>query len=74
MRRVDTAINTRLRKRQGRRRPWGWWGVAGLVVAIVCGSAAVRAQPAVLTESSAFVHPNLIVSVSWLMQHTKESR
>jgi thiosulfate/3-mercaptopyruvate sulfurtransferase len=73
MRSVDTAINTRLRKRQGRRRPWGWWGVAGLVVAIVCGSAAVRAQPAVLTESSAFVHPNLIVSVSWLMQHTKDA-
>jgi len=47
--------------------------VAGLVVAIICGSAAVRAQPAVLTESSAFVHPNLIVSVSWLTQHTKDA-
>jgi len=73
MKKVDTAINTRLRKRQGLRRPWGWWGVAGLVVAIVCGSAAVRAQPAGLTESSAFAHPNLIVSVSWLMQHTKDA-
>jgi thiosulfate/3-mercaptopyruvate sulfurtransferase len=46
--------------------------VVGLVVAIVCGSAVVRAQPAGLTENSAFVHPNLIVSVSWLMQHTKD--
>jgi thiosulfate/3-mercaptopyruvate sulfurtransferase len=27
----------------------------------------------VLTESSAFVHPNLIVSVSWLMQHIKDA-
>jgi thiosulfate/3-mercaptopyruvate sulfurtransferase len=46
--------------------------VVGLVVAIVCGSAVVRAQPAGLTENSVFVHPNLIVSVSWLMQHTKD--
>jgi hypothetical protein len=73
MRSVDTAINTRLRKHQGWRWPWGWWGMAGLVVAIVCGSAAVRAQPTVLTERSAFVHPNLIVSVSWLMQHTQDA-
>ena len=72
MRRVDTATNTRLRERQGRRRPLGLWGVVRLVVAMVCGSAAVSAQPAVLAESSAFVHPNLIVSVSWLMQHTKD--
>jgi thiosulfate/3-mercaptopyruvate sulfurtransferase len=44
----------------------------GLVVALVCGSAMVRAQPAVSTTSDAFVHPNLIVSVSWLMQHTTD--
>ena len=44
----------------------------GLVVALVCGSAMVSAQPAVSTESNAFVHPNLIVSVSWLMQHTTD--
>ncbi len=71
MRRVDTATNTRLRERQGRR-PLGGWGVVRLVVALVCGAAAVSAQPAVPTESAAFVHPNLIVSVSWLMQHTKD--
>jgi thiosulfate/3-mercaptopyruvate sulfurtransferase len=45
----------------------------GLVVALVCGSAMVRAQPAVSTERDAFVHPNLIVSVSWLMQHATDS-
>jgi len=72
MRRVDTATNTSLRERQGQRRPLGLWGVVRLVCAIVCGSAAVSAQPAVPTASSAFVHPNLIVSVSWLMQHTKD--
>ncbi len=72
MRRVGTAIKARLRERQGGRRPLGLWGVVRLVFAIVCGSAAVSAQPAVLTESYAFVHPNLIVSVSWLMQHAKD--
>jgi thiosulfate/3-mercaptopyruvate sulfurtransferase len=44
----------------------------GLVVALVCGAAIVRAQPAGSTERDAFVHPNLIVSVSWLMQHTTD--
>ena len=44
----------------------------GLVVALVCGSAMVSAQPVVSTEGNAFVHPNLIVSVSWLMQHTTD--
>src|SRR5215471_706415 len=72
MRRVDTATNTRLRERHGWRRPLGWWGVVRLVVAIVCGAAAVSAQPAGLTAGSGFVHPNLIVSVSWLMQHTED--
>ena len=32
----------------------------------------VRAQPVVSTEGNAFVHPNLIVSVRWLMQHTTD--
>ena len=41
-----------------------------LVVALVCGATMVRAQPAVSSERDAFVHPNLIVSVSWLRQHT----
>src|SRR5262245_32378244 len=44
----------------------------GLLVALVCGSAMVRAQPAVSATSDAFVHPTLIVSVSWLMQHTTD--
>jgi thiosulfate/3-mercaptopyruvate sulfurtransferase len=44
----------------------------GLVVALVCGAAMVSAQSAVSTERDAFVHPNLIVSVSWLMQHTTD--
>src|SRR5438128_2177699 len=72
MRRVDTATNTRLQQRQGQRRPLEFWGVVRLVVAIVCGSAVVSAQPAVSTESDAVVHLNLIVSVSWLMQHTTD--
>lgn len=70
MSRVDTATNTRLRERHRWHRPLGWWGVVRLVVAIVCGSAAVSAQPAGLTAGSGFAHPNLIVSVSWLTQHT----
>jgi thiosulfate/3-mercaptopyruvate sulfurtransferase len=44
-----------------------------LMVAFVCGSAMGHAQPAVSTERDTFVHPNLIVSVSWLMQHTKDA-
>jgi thiosulfate/3-mercaptopyruvate sulfurtransferase len=44
----------------------------GLLVTLVCGSAMVRAQPAVSATSDAFVHPTLIVSVSWLMQHTTD--
>ena len=71
MRSVDTVTNTRLRECQGRR-PLGGWGVVRLVVALAWGAAAVSAQPAVPTESSAFAHPNLIVSVGWLMQHTKD--
>jgi thiosulfate/3-mercaptopyruvate sulfurtransferase len=47
----------------------GRWG---LMVALVCGAAMVRAQPAGSTERDAFVHPNLIVSVSWLMQHATD--
>src|SRR5215470_11632773 len=45
----------------------------GLLVALVCGSAMVRAQPAVSATSDAFVHPTLIVSVSWLMQRTTDA-
>jgi thiosulfate/3-mercaptopyruvate sulfurtransferase len=45
----------------------------GLVVALVYGAAMVCAQPAGSTERDAFVHPNLIVSVRWLMQHTTDS-
>src|SRR4029434_4314890 len=71
MRKVDTATEMRRQERQGGRRPLGLWDVVRLIVAIVCGAAAVSAQPAVPTESSAFVHPNLIVSVIWWMQHTK---
>jgi rhodanese-related sulfurtransferase len=72
MRNVDAVTNTRRRERQGRHRPFGLWDVVRLVFAIVCSSAAVSAQPAMLTDSSAFVHSNLIVSVNWLMQHTKD--
>ena len=72
MRKVDTATGMRCQERQGGRRPSRLWDVVRLMVAIVCGAAAVSAQPAVPTESSAFVHPNLIVSVSWLMQHTQD--
>jgi thiosulfate/3-mercaptopyruvate sulfurtransferase len=42
------------------------------VVTLICGVAAVRAQPVVSTTRDAFVHPNLIVSVSWLMHHTMD--
>ena len=72
MKRVDTATKTRLRERQGWHRPLALWDVVRLIIAIVCGAASVSAQPAVPTERDAFVHPNLIVSVSWLMQHTKD--
>jgi thiosulfate/3-mercaptopyruvate sulfurtransferase len=69
---VDTVTNPRLRGCQGQRRPLGWWGVVRLVCAIVCGFAVVSAPPVVPAESAAFVHPNLIVSVRWLMQHTTD--
>ena len=46
--------------------------ICSLVVTLICGVAAVRAQPVVSTTRDAFVHPNLIVSVSWLMQHTTD--
>ena len=69
MKHVDMATTMRLRPRQGQRRPLGGWGAIRLVCAIVCGAAVVNAQPAVSTKSSAFVHPNLMVSVSWLRQH-----
>src|SRR3989442_13488794 len=72
MKRVDTATKTRRRERQGGRGRLGLWDVVRLIVAIVCGAAVVSAQPAVPTERDAFVHPNLIVSVSWLMQHTQD--
>ena len=44
----------------------------GLVVALGYGAALVRAQPAGSPARDAFVHPNLIVSVRWLMQHTTD--
>src|SRR5215470_6150681 len=43
--------------------------IGSLVVTLICGVTAVRAQPVVSTARDAFVHPNLIVSVSWLTQH-----
>jgi thiosulfate/3-mercaptopyruvate sulfurtransferase len=43
--------------------------ICSLVVTLICGVAAVRAQPVVSTARDAFVHPDLIVSVSWLRQH-----
>jgi thiosulfate/3-mercaptopyruvate sulfurtransferase len=39
------------------------------LITIVCGVAVMWVQPAVPAERDAFVHPNLLVSVSWLMQH-----
>src|SRR5262245_54615143 len=46
--------------------------ICSLVGTLLCGMAAVRAQPVVATTRDAFVHPNLIVSVSWLKQHTTD--
>ena len=46
--------------------------MAWLVVAIICGATVVSPQPAVRAAGSEFAHPDLIVSVSWLMQHTAD--
>jgi thiosulfate/3-mercaptopyruvate sulfurtransferase len=41
----------------------------GLVIALGCGAALGRVQPAASPAPATFVHPHLIVSVPWLMQH-----